>query len=97
MTEITYRPIEGGPDHIVVGIPAKRPSGGHKIDIVTAGIAKLIYLDGKRLHQVTDVDLPLSGGDLCPSIGLRLWADQVNVRKVNDAEYKALLEKDELP
>ena len=97
MKEITYRPIEGGPDHVVVGIPAKRPSGGHKIDIVTAGIAKLIYLDGKRLRQVTDADMPLSGDDLCPSISLRFWADQVNVRKVSEAEYKALLEKDELP
>ena len=60
----------------------------HRIEIVTDGVHKLIYIDGMQLRQVLDVELPLEMDVLSPQITITLHPESVEVRKVDSQQFR---------
>ncbi len=64
--------------------------GASQVEIVTAGALRLVYINGQRLRNVLDIELPIAQGDFGPQIVLRLHADKIVQRTVSGEEFKRL-------
>lgn len=64
--------------------------GAGQVEIVTAGTARLVYINGHRVRNVLDIELPIAQGDFGPQIVLRLHADKIVQRTVSGEEFKRL-------
>ena len=71
MKEIRVQFVESDVEHVIAGqTPCKQ--GEHHIEIITNGCQKLVFIDGKRLHRVLDIDVPLTAGEISPAITIKL-------------------------
>lgn len=64
--------------------------GAGQVEIVTAGSLRLVYINGHRVRNVLDIELPTAQGDFGPQIVLRLHADKIVQRTVSGEEFKRL-------
>lgn len=61
-----------------------------KVEMVTNGVHKLLFINGQRINRVMDIELPVKAGEVSPQIVVKLWADEIIQRRVEGAEYKRL-------
>ena len=90
MKEIRVQFVESDVEHVIAGqTPCKQ--GEHHIEIITNGGQKLVFIDGKRLHRVLDIDVPLTAGEISPAITIKLHPDKITVRNVDGPQFKSIM------
>jgi hypothetical protein len=62
------------------------------VEFVTTGVGGLLFIDGRRVNGVLDIQFPSCQGQIAPQVVLTLHAKQVIQRAVSREEYKRLLE-----
>lgn len=60
------------------------------IEFVTTGVGGLLFIDGRRVNGVLDIQFPCKRGDVAPQVVLTLHAKQITQRTVSGEEYKRL-------
>lgn len=87
MSAIRYQFLEHDSERVLMERATPKQEK-HRIEIVTDGVHKLIYIDGMQLQQVLDVELPLEMGEISPRITITLHPESVEVRKVDSQQFK---------
>lgn len=85
----TQRIVDAVERAIRRAMPTSR--GNSKVDIVTDGVRKLVYLNGQRINGLLDIELPVKADEFGPQIALRLVADEIVQRTVSADEFKQML------
>ncbi|MBS0227682.1 MAG: hypothetical protein JSS23_03185 [Proteobacteria bacterium] len=62
------------------------------VEFVTTGIGGLLFIDGRRVNGVIDIQFPRKDGQIAPQVVLTLHAKQIIQRTVSGEEFKRLRE-----
>ena len=62
------------------------------IEFVTTGVRGLLFIDGRRVNGVLDIQFPCKFDEVAPQVVLTLHAKQITQRTVSGEEYKRLLD-----
>lgn len=60
------------------------------VELVTTGVGGLLFIDGRRVNGVLDIQFPSGPGQIAPQVVLTIHAKQVIQRTVSGEEYKRL-------
>lgn len=64
---------------------------GNRVEIVTNGWGKVIYVDGVQLEQVTDFELPTDPNEVAQQVRMTIVAREIVQRKVSSEEWARLM------
>lgn len=64
--------------------------GAPVIEFVTTGVGGLLFIAGRRVNGVLDIQFPSGPGQIAPQVVLTIHAKQVIQRTVSGEEYKRL-------
>lgn len=70
----------------------KASSTHPKVDIVTDGVRRLVYINGHRINGVLNIELPVKAREIGPQIALHIVADEIVHRTVSTDEFKQMLQ-----
>lgn len=91
MKEIRVRFVEDDVERVFYERPAD-PKAPAKVEIVTAGLGSLVYINGQRLSHVMSIELPVTCNEISPQIVLKLHASDIVQRTVSSQEFKRLVD-----
>ena len=94
MSDITVRFIESDVEHVISAPPhAELARQKPKVEILTNGAQRAVFVNGHRIDYVTSIETPRDAGQVGPSIVLGLHASEVVERLVGRDEWNALTGK----
>ncbi len=60
------------------------------VEIVTSGFHSLVFVNGRRIGDVLEIELPVGSDHVGPQIGLKFLASQIVQRSVTKKEFDQL-------
>lgn len=65
---------------------------GAKVEVVTAGVASLLFINGHRVDRVTEIDTAQLRDELSPRVRFTLNPEEILIRQVSGDEFRRLAE-----
>lgn len=85
----TFKFIGEDFERTFVEVDAK-PHAAPTVEIITSGLANLVFINGMRVGHVLQADTSQPEGEICPQVTLKLHVDKLTVRAVDREEWKRL-------